>query len=109
VAGPLVVSSVRGLSARLATLPVSVPPAAALAVLLILLGTQLAYLVAPRAPHFLIRLALSGLAVLMGEALGLVGLGASLVVGDLHPVNDLALLVLLQWGASRWMAREQPA
>jgi len=77
--------------------------------LLILLGTQLAYVVAPRAPHYLVRLSLSALAVLLGEALGVAGVGARLALGELHPVNDLVLLAILQWAATRWMRRAQVA
>ena len=76
--------------------------------LVILLGTQLAYLVAPRAPHYLIRLGLSTLAVLVGEGLGLAGVGNRLAVGELHPINDLVVLALLQWAGTRWIRREQP-
>ena len=86
-----------------------IPPVFVLATLLILLGTQLAYLVAPRAPHYLVRLGLSALAVLLGEALGVAGVGARLALGELHPVNDLVVLAILQWGATRWMRRALPA
>jgi len=87
---------------------VPVPPVFVLAMLVILLGTQLAYLVAPGAPRYLVRLGLSTLAVLLGEALGLAGVGARLAIGELHPINDLAVLALLQWLATRWIRREQP-
>jgi hypothetical protein len=80
-----------------------------LALLLVLLGTQLAYVVAPRAPHFLVRLGVSVLAVAAGEGLGLLGLGARLALGELHPVNDLVLLAVLQWAATRWIGRAQAA
>ena len=86
-----------------------VPPVFVLAILVILLGTQLAYVVAPRAPHYLVRLVLSALAVLIGEGLGLAGIGGRLTLGELHPVNDLAVLAVLQWAGSRWIRREQPA
>ena len=86
-----------------------IPPVFVLATLLILLGTQLAYVVAPRAPHYLVRLGLSALAVLLGEGLGVAGVGARLAVGELHPVNDLVVLVIVQWAATRWMRRAQPA
>ena len=86
-----------------------VPPVFVLATLVILLGTQLAYVVAPRAPHYLVRLGLSALAVLIGEALGFVGVGARLTLGELHSVNDLAVLAILQWAGTRWIRREQPA
>ena len=86
-----------------------VPPVFVLATLLILLGTQLAYVVAPRSPHYLVRLALSALAVLVGEGLGLAGVGARLTLGELHPLNDLAVLAVLQWAGTRWISREQPA
>ena len=87
-------------------MPVAVPPVLALALLLILLGTQVAYLVAPRAPHYLVRLGLSTLAVLLGEALAQVGLGARLTIGELHPVTDVALLAVVQWAGTRWRARQ---
>ncbi|MDQ6711876.1 MAG: hypothetical protein M3Z28_01620 [Candidatus Dormibacteraeota bacterium] len=90
-------------------MPVPIPPVFVLATLVILLGTQLAYVVAPRAPHYLVRLGLSALAVLLGEALGLAGVGAPLALGELHPVNDLVALVILQWGATQWVRRAQPA
>lgn len=86
-----------------------VPPVFVLATLVVLLGTQLAYIVAPRAPHYLVRLGLSALAVLIGEALGFAGVGARLTVGELHPVNDLVVLAILQWAGTRWIRREQPA
>jgi hypothetical protein len=88
-------------------LAVPIPPVFVLAALVILLGTQLAYLVAPRAPHFLVRLGLSALAVLLGEASGLAGVGAPLALGELHPVNDLVLLAILQWAVTVWVRRAQ--
>ncbi len=103
-AGPLAFS--RGETAvRLAALPIAIAPAFVLAALLILLGTQLAYVVAPRAPHYLVRLGLSTLAVLLGEGLSVLGLGARLTLGDLHPGTDLAVLVILQWAATQWARR----
>lgn len=86
-----------------------IPPVFVLAALVILLGTQLAYLAAPRAPHYLVRLGLSALAVLLGEAFGVAGVGGPLALGELHPVNDLVLLAIVQWAATRWMRRTQPA
>lgn len=87
-----------------------IPPVFVLAALLILLGTQLAYVVAPRAPHYLVRLGLSALAIILGEASGIAGLGARLALGELHPVNDLVVLAVVQWAATRWAARlAQPA
>ena len=76
--------------------------------LVVLLGTQLAYLVAPRSPRFLVRLGLSVLAVLIGEALGAFGVGPRLTLGELHPLNDLTLLAVFQWAGTRWIGREQP-
>jgi hypothetical protein len=87
---------------------VPIPPVFVLAALLILLGTQLAYLVVPRAPHYLVRLGLSLVAVLVGEGLGLLGVGPRITLGELHPLNDLAVLAVLQWAGSRWIGREQP-
>ena len=87
-------------------MPVAIPPVLALAVLLILLGTQVAYLAAPRAPHYLVRLSLSVVGVLVGEALALVGLGSRLALGELHPATDIAVLTLLQWAGSRWLRRQ---
>ena len=95
-------------SATLAALPVPIAPVFLMAILAILLGTQVAYLIAPRAPHFLVRLGLSTVAVRVGEGLGLLGVGPRLTLGELHPLNDLALLALLQWAGSRWIGREQP-
>ena len=80
-----------------------------LAALVILLGTQLAYVVSPRAPHYLVRLGLSALAVLLGEAFAAGGVGAPLALGELHPINDLVALAILQWAATRWVRRAQPA
>jgi len=88
---------------------VPIPPVFIPAALVILLGTQLAYVVAPRAPHYLVRLGLSALAVLFGEAFGVAGVGASLAVGELHPVNDLVVLAIVQWAATWWVRRAQPA
>jgi uncharacterized membrane protein len=88
---------------------VPIPPVFVLATLLILLGTQLAYVVAPRAPHYLVRLGLSALAMSLGEGLAVAGVGARLALGELHPVNDLVVLAILQWAATRWMRRAQPA
>ena len=87
---------------------VPIAPVFPLAMLLILLGTQFAYLIAPRAPHYLVRLGLSTLAVLIGEGLGLLGVGPRLALGELHPLNDLAVLALVQWAGSRWIGRAQP-
>jgi hypothetical protein len=81
------------------------PPIFVLALLVALLGTQLAYLSAPRRPAYLVRLGLSVAAVGLGEALALVGVGTRLAVGDLHVVNDLALVALAQWVATRWARR----
>jgi hypothetical protein len=88
---------------------VPIPPVFVLAALVILLGTQLAYVVSPRAPHYLVRLGLSALAILLGEAFAATGVGAPLAIGELHPVNDLVALAILQWAATRWVRRAQPA
>lgn len=87
-------------------MPFALPPVFALALLLILLGTQVAYVVAPRAPHYLIRLGLSALAVLLGEALALMGVGGRMALGELHPVTDVAVLALFQWAGTRWLRRQ---
>jgi hypothetical protein len=87
---------------------VPIAPVLPLAMLVVLLATQLAYLVAPRTPHYLVRLGLSTLAVLVGEGLGLLGVGPRLTLGELHPLNDLAVLAVFQWAGSRWIGREQP-
>ena len=84
----------------------SLPPVLLLAALVVLLGTQVAYVVAPRAPHYLVRLGLSVLAVAAGEALALVGLGGRFALGELHPVTDLAALAVVQWAGTRWLRRE---
>ena len=86
-----------------------IPPVFVLAALVIFLGTQLAYVVSPRAPHYLVRLGLSALAVLLGEAFAAGGVGAPLALGELHPINDLVALAILQWAATRWVRRAQPA
>ncbi|MDQ6709859.1 MAG: hypothetical protein M3Z11_04810 [Candidatus Dormibacteraeota bacterium] len=85
----------------------AIPPAFVLALLLILLGTQLAYVIAPRAPHFLVRLGISAVAVLVGEVVGTVAFGQRLALGDLHPATDAAFLAVFQWLASRVSRREQ--
>jgi hypothetical protein len=82
-----------------------VPPAFALAVVLILLGTQVAYVIAPKRPHYLVRLGISALAVVIGELLAAVGVAGRLALGELHPLNDLALLAVLQWVGGRWAGR----
>jgi hypothetical protein len=87
-------------------LPVALPPVFVLALLVILLGTQVAYIAAPRAPHYVVRLGLSTVAVLAGEGLALLGIGGRLAIGELHPVTDLAVLVALQWAGTRWLRRQ---
>jgi len=82
------------------------PPVFVLALLVALIGTQAAYLGAPGRPHYLTRLGLAVAAVGAGEALAAMGVGARLALGDLHVVNDLALLTLAQWGATRWARRQ---
>lgn len=79
----------------------AIPPAFVLAVVVILLATQFAYVAAPRHPHYLVRLGLSVAAVLSGEVAGMAGLGQALTLGNLHPANDLAVLALTQWLAGR--------
>jgi hypothetical protein len=81
------------------------PPMFVLALLTALLGTQLAYLSAPRRPAYLVRLGVSVAAVGVGEALAMTGVGARLALGDLHVVNDVALVALAQWAATRWAGR----
>ena len=85
----------------------AIPPAILPALLLILLGTQVAYVMAPRRPHYLVRLGTSALAVLLGEGVGAAGVGQALALGDLHPATDLALLAAFQWLAGRVAHREQ--
>lgn len=85
----------------------AIPPALLPALLLILLGTQLAYIMAPRRPHYLVRLGVSTVAVLLGELAGAAGLGKALALGDLHPANDTVLLAAFQWLASMVGRREQ--
>ena len=84
------------------------PPVFVLALLLALIGTQAAYLGAPGRPNYLARLGLSAAAVGAGEALAALGVGAGVALGDLHLVNDLVLLTLAQWGATRWARRQTP-
>lgn len=85
----------------------AIPPALLPALLLILLATQLAYVIEPRRPHYLVRLGVSSIALLLGELAGAAGLGRALALGDLHPANDLVLLVAFQWLAGRVGGREQ--
>ncbi len=82
------------------------PPVFILALLVALIGTQAAYLGTPGRPNYLARLGLSVAAVGVGEALAVAGVGARLALGDLHLVNDLVLLALAQWGATRWARRQ---
>ncbi|MEO6797575.1 MAG: hypothetical protein ABI401_09815 [Candidatus Dormibacter sp.] len=82
------------------------PPTFILAALLILLGTQVAYVIAPRAPQYLVRLGLSALAVLVGELVGSAGLAQRFALGDFHPATDLALLGVVQWLGGRLGSRE---
>jgi hypothetical protein len=84
------------------------PPVFILALLVALIGTQAAYLGTPGRLNYLARLGLSVAAVGAGEALAVVGVGARLALGDLHLVNDLVLLALAQWGATRWARRQTP-
>jgi hypothetical protein len=77
------------------------------AALLTLIGTQAACLLAPARTSWLVRLAVSLGAVLLGEAFGLAGLGRGLAVGDLHPYQDLALLAGGQWALARWRTPAQ--
>jgi len=81
------------------------PPAFVLALLVALIGTQAAYLSTPGKPSYLIRLALSVAAVGAGEALAALGVGPHLGLGDVHVVNDLVLLAIGQWAATRWTRR----
>lgn len=87
----------------------AIPPAFPLALLLVLLGTQLAYLIAPARAGYLLRLGVSGLAVAVGELAGAAGVGAHLAVGELHPTQDLVLLALAQWSLTRWRRQAPPA
>lgn len=73
-----------------------------LAILLVLLGTQVAYLVWPRRPNYLLRLAVSVAAFILGELAAIAGMGRHPAVGDLHPAVDLAFLAILQAGLTRW-------
>jgi len=82
------------------------PPVFVLAMLVALIGTQAAYLGAPGRPNYLARLGLSLAAIAAGEAVAAIGVGARLALGDLHVVNDLVLLTLAQWGATRWARRQ---
>ncbi|TMG38541.1 MAG: hypothetical protein E6H92_05620 [Chloroflexi bacterium] len=85
----------------------AVPPAFLLAILLILLSTQVAYVVWPRRPNYLFRLALSAVAFGLGELGATVILGSRLALGDLHPAVDLVLLAGLQLAATRWAGRDE--
>lgn len=87
----------------------AVPPAFLLAILLILLATQVAYVIWPRRPNYLLRLALSAVAFVLGELGATVTLGSRLAVGDLHPAVDLVLLALLQLAATRWAGQNGDA
>jgi len=86
----------------------AIPPGLALALLLVLIGTQAAYLLAPARAGYLLRLGVSALAVVLGEAMAAAGAGAHLALGELHPYQDLALLAVAQWSLSRWRRRASP-
>ena len=86
-----------------------VPPGLALALLLVLIGTQAAYLLAPARAGYLLRLGASLLAVAAGELMAAAGAGAHLAVGQLHPYQDLALLAVAQWSLTRWRRRTTSA
>jgi hypothetical protein len=85
----------------------AIPPSFPLAALLILLATQVAYVIAPRRPPYLVRLGLSCLVVLVAELAASAGLGQALAVGNLHPALDLAGLAVSQWLVGRVGRREQ--
>lgn len=87
----------------------AVPPGLALAALLILIGTQLAYLLAPARAGYLLRLGVSALAVALGELMAAAGAGAHLALGQAHPYQDLALLAVAQWSLNRWRRRASSA
>ncbi len=78
------------------------PPAFVLALLIALIGTQVAYVSAPKKPKYLIRLALSVGAIGAGEAMAAMGVGLRFSLGDLHLANDLLLLGLAQWAVTHW-------
>ena len=70
----------------------AVPPAFLLAILLILLSTQVAYVVWPRRPNYLFRLALSAVAFGLGELGATVILGSRLALGEVrarHAAGEL--------------------
>ena len=83
----------------------ALPPAFVLALLVALVGTQAAYLSAPGKPSYLTRLVLSVAAVGAGEGLAALGVGPRVGLGDVHVVNDLVLLAVGQWAATRWTRR----
>jgi hypothetical protein len=87
----------------------AVPPAFLLAILLILLATQVAYVIWPRRPNYLFRLGLSAMAFALGELGATLTLGSRLAVGDLHPAVDLVLLAGLQLAATRWAGKDDEA
>ena len=39
----------------------------------------------------------------------LAGVGAPLALGELHPLNDLVVLAIVQWAVTAWVRRAQPA
>jgi hypothetical protein len=86
-------------------LVLAVPPGLALASLLVLIGTQAAYLLAPSRAPYPLRLGISALAVALGELLAAAGAGSHLALGQVHPYQDLALLAVAQWALSRWRRR----
>jgi hypothetical protein len=79
----------------------AIPPVVALAVLLALLATQVAYMLAPSRAGYLLRLLTSAVAVGIGEAVGTLGLYPHLAVGDLHPLPDLVILAAAHWSLTR--------
>lgn len=81
----------------------AIPPVVVLVVFLVLIGTHVAYVVAPAKAGYPVRLLVSALAVGVGEAAAALGLGAALALGELHPYQDLALLAIGQWAVGLTM------
>jgi len=81
------------------------PPVLLLAAILALLVTQVAAVLSPRRPPYLVKLSVSCAAFLAGEAAAALGVGAGVAVGDLHPLHDFGLAIAGQVLAARWAAR----
>lgn len=78
-------------------------PAIVLAVAIVLVLTQLFHLVFPGRVRYWKRLALTGVAVVLGELAGGHILPPGPRIGDLHPLWDVALTTVFQLLGNRFL------